>query len=69
MDKENRFLKMRVAGRFIDLLGNQMYGGPVPSIAEFIANAWDADAEKVEVLLPEDVREEGAEVVVRDYGL
>jgi len=45
-----------------------MYGGPVPSVAELIANAWDADAESVEVTLPEDVHEPGATIVVRDFG-
>lgn len=55
---------MKIAGRFIDLLGHQMYGGAVPAIAEFVANAWDADAKKVEITIPED----NAEIKVRDYG-
>lgn len=63
-----RKLKMTVAGRFIDLLGHQMYGGPVQAVAEFVANAWDADSNKVEVNVPEDPRVEGAEISVRDYG-
>ena len=45
-----------------------MYGGPVPSVAELIANAWDADAESVEVTLPEDVHAPGATIIVRDLG-
>lgn len=63
-----RRLKMNFAGRFIDLLGQQMYGGPVPSVAELIANAWDADADRVEISVPETLIEEGAEIVVKDYG-
>lgn len=63
-----RKLKMTVAGRFIDLLGHQMYGGPVQAVAEFVANAWDADSTKVEVGVPEDPKAEGAEISVRDYG-
>ena len=63
-----RKLKMTVAGRFIDLLGHQMYGGPVQAVAEFVANAWDADSKKVEVSVPEDPGAEGAEISVRDYG-
>lgn len=66
--KEKRKLRMTIAGRFIDLLGHQMYGGPVQAVAEFIANAWDADSNKVEVSIPEDPKEEGAEIIVRDYG-
>jgi len=65
---EKRKLRMTVAGRFIDLLGHQMYGGPVQAVAEFVANAWDADSKKVEVSVTEDPKEEGAEIKVRDYG-
>ncbi len=64
---ENRKLKIRFAGRLIDLLGQQMYGGPVPSVAELVANAWDADATKVEIEFPETI-DENSEVIVRDYG-
>jgi hypothetical protein len=64
-----RNLTMKFAGRFIDLLGQQMYGGPVPAVAELIANAWDADADKVEVHLPEDPKADGAVIIVRDYGI
>ncbi len=63
-----RRLRMTVAGRFIDLLGHQMYGGPVQAVAEFVANAWDADSKRVEVSVSEDPKEEGAEIKVRDYG-
>lgn len=65
---EKRRLRMTVAGRFIDLLGHQMYGGPVQAVAEFVANAWDADSTKVKVSVPEDPKAEGAEIKVRDYG-
>ncbi|MBU1628013.1 ATP-binding protein [bacterium] len=64
----SRTLKMKFAGRFIDLLGHQMYGGPVPSVAEFIANSWDADAKKVEVTIPEDITKPDAEIIIRDFG-
>jgi Histidine kinase-, DNA gyrase B-, and HSP90-like ATPase len=64
----DRILKMNFAGRFIDLLGQQMYGGAVPSVAELIANAWDADAPGVEVSIPENLTAPGAEIVVKDRG-
>lgn len=67
MQKE-KLLKMKIAGRFIDLLGHQMYGGPVPAVAEFIANAWDADALMIEVSIPENVHQESAMIIVKDYG-
>lgn len=64
-----RELKIRFAGRLIDLLGQQMYGGPVPAVAELVANAWDADADKVEITLPNDILAPNAEIIVRDYGV
>lgn len=59
---------MNFAGRFIDLLGQQMYGGPVQSVAELVANAWDADAPSVSIAIPENLTAEGAEIVVKDTG-
>jgi len=64
----SRSLKMKISGRFIDLLGNQMYGGPVPSISEFIANAWDADATKMEIQIPKTISVNSAEISIQDYG-
>jgi hypothetical protein len=60
---------MRFAGRFIDLLGHQMYGGAVPAVAEFIANSWDADATKVELSFPDDPKALDSKIIVRDYGI
>lgn len=60
---------MKFAGRFIDLLGQQMYGGPVPAVAELIANAWDADSEKVEINIPKEPKAHNAKIVVRDFGV
>lgn len=47
-------LKLNFHGRIIDSLGIQMYQSPVAAIAELIANAWDADANSVDVSLPSD---------------
>lgn len=69
MEHDNsKQLKIRFAGRLIDLLGQQMYGGAVPSVAELVANAWDADAQKVEISIPTNITDEHAEIVVRDFG-
>ena len=43
---------MKYAGRMVRHLGLQMYAGPVPAIAELVANAWDADASRVSVDIP-----------------
>lgn len=54
-------------GRFIDALGIQMYQSPTAALAELVANAWDADAEKVEITLPQTLVP-GAEIVIVDDG-
>jgi len=47
-----RALEMKFAGGLVKHLGLQMYSGAVPAIAELIANAYDADAPDVEVVIP-----------------
>jgi len=47
-----RQLEMKFAGGLVKHLGLQMYSGAVPSIAELIANAYDADAASVDVRIP-----------------
>ena len=50
-----RQLYMHYAGGgIVRHLGLQNYRGPVPALAELVANAWDADAEKVELEIPFD---------------
>ena len=48
-------LELRFRGRIIEHLGLQLYSQPVNAIAEIIANAWDAEAERVDVVLPEKI--------------
>jgi len=67
-DNPTRTLRLTFHGRIIDHLGIQMYQSPVAAVAELIANAWDADAENVQIELPESLRED-AQLVVRDDGL
>lgn len=43
---------MRYKGSLVKHLGLSMYGGAVPSVAELISNAWDADAKQVRVEVP-----------------
>lgn len=56
-------LSLIIQPRVIDHLGIKMYQKPVDVIAEFIANAWDADAESVEVAIGAD------EVAISDTGI
>src|ERR1700686_296517 len=65
---EDQRLYLRFSGRIIDSLGIQMYQSPTAAIAELIANAWDADAKKVDVELPDNVGE-AAEIEIRDDGV
>jgi hypothetical protein len=68
MGKSNKKLHLKFHGRIIDHLGIQMYQSPTAAIAELIANAWDADAENVNIALPKRL-EDGAEITVKDDGL
>ncbi len=52
----------------IEHLGLKLYVSLPPVIGELVSNAWDADAEKVEITIPEGPITPASEVVVRDYG-
>lgn len=63
-------LKMTYGGGVITHLGSQMYGRPTNIIAEYVANAWDADARNVWIEIPLDKRwMRDSTIVVRDDGL
>lgn len=60
-------LELKFHGRIIDSLGIQMYQSPVAAIAELVANAWDADADSVEITLPSQIHSK-SEIVIHDTG-
>ena len=62
-----RELRLTIHGRILDQLGIQAYQGPVASLAELVANAWDADATAVDIRLPDELGE-GSAIVVEDNG-
>lgn len=64
----DRRLVLEFHGRIIDHLGIQMYQSPVASIAELIANAWDADSERVEILIPDELNPD-SQFVIEDDGI
>ena len=68
MTGEENKLFLRFHGRIIDSLGIQMYQSPVAAVAELIANAWDADAKRVDVKLPESLSGD-PEIIVQDDGM
>lgn len=51
MSNSTKELTLMIQPMVIDHLGIKMYQKPVDVIAEFIANAWDADAENVDVVI------------------
>ena len=67
MSQSGRTLELAFHGRVIDHLGIQMYQSPTAALAELVSNCWDADAEKVEIILPA-IMSKGAEIVVKDDG-
>jgi HSP90 family molecular chaperone len=48
-----REFTITVLGRTLEHLGIQMYKRRDAAIAELVANSWDAEAKKVEILVPE----------------
>lgn len=62
-------LRMEVQLNVIDHLGLKMYTSLPPVISELIANCWDAEAQKVEVSLPESSIDENSEIIVKDDGI
>lgn len=66
---ENDRLKMRFAGKIVKHLGLQMYSGAVPAIAELIANAWDAEASRMDITIPLGTPfTSKSSIIVRDNG-
>ena len=51
MTNSTKELTLKIQPMVIDHLGIKMYQKPVDVIAEFIANAWDADAESVVIVI------------------
>ncbi|HET8892538.1 MAG TPA: ATP-binding protein [Gaiellaceae bacterium] len=62
-----RQLELAFHGRVIDHLGIQMYQSPIAAVAELVANAWDANAEHVQITFP-DALDGEAEIVIADDG-
>lgn len=65
MDKK---LQLKFHGKILDQLGFQTYQSPVASLSELVANAWDADAKKVNISLPES-NDRSAEIIIEDNGI
>ncbi|TAN44206.1 MAG: hypothetical protein EPN22_06885 [Nitrospirae bacterium] len=66
----SRLFHMTILGRTIEHLGSQMYKHRAPSIAELVANCWDAGATTVWITMPVegDYDPAGSAVTIRDNG-
>ena len=62
-----RDLRLTFHGKILDQLGFQVYQSPVATLAELVANAWDADATRVDIRLPDTLGEDST-IVVEDNG-
>lgn len=60
-------LRLTFHGKILDQLGIQIYQSPIASLAELVANAWDADATTVNITLP-DKLDEHSVITVEDDG-
>ncbi len=61
--------KMRFDIGTVKHLGLQTYSTLPPVIGELVANAWDADAKRVDIEIPIDAFTDSSEIVVRDTGI
>lgn len=66
-DTQHAHLRLGFHGRVIDHLGIQMYQSPVAAVAEVVSNAWDAEAERVDIDLPLTLSPD-ATIVIKDNG-
>lgn len=61
-------LDVRLSYRIVRLFSEGLYASPNKAIEELVANAFDAGARRVAVLLPADLHNQGANIAVFDDG-
>ena len=59
---------MKVELTIIDSLGIKMYVSLPKVISEIVANCWDADATRIDIVLPEGAINEKSEILITDDG-
>lgn len=66
--KETGKIDVRLSYRIVSLFSEGLYASPHKAIEELVANAFDAGARDVAVMLPPDFHEQGATIAVLDDG-
>ena len=62
-------LEMNIELTVIEDLGIKLYGQLPPVLSEIISNAWDADATRVDVTLPQGDISDLSEIIIKDNGI
>ena len=67
---DERVFHMKILGRTIEHLGTQMYKHRAPSVAELIANCWDAGAKHTSITVPiaKDYSKDTSIITILDDG-
>ena len=66
----HRKFNMKILGRLLEHLGSQMYKRRDTALAELVANAWDAGATEVVLIVPtSDYDPATSEIVIIDNGI
>lgn len=62
-------IEVRISYRIIQLFSEGLYSSPNKAIEELVSNSFDAGASNVHVIIPPDLRAEGAAIAVIDDGV
>lgn len=65
---EKSKIKFIVETRLLDHIGLAMYSSLPKAISELVANSYDADAENVNIILPENINEKST-IIIQDDGM
>lgn len=66
--RETDRIDVRLSYKIVELFSEGLYASPNKAIEELVANAFDAGAQKVQLLFPENLSEQDATIVVIDDG-
>ena len=61
-------IPVQLSTRFLEHFSEQLYSSPQKAFEELISNGWDAGADNVEVVVPDDLNELNATLAVLDNG-